>query len=141
MKHRRHPNFPSYRFYSDRRIMNKTTNRFIKVKPHMKLIDAEGKRKSITSDKLVSQLFPNLYSWEPYKALRTKAIIPKKRIKRKYTKAFINKVKEEANTKTYDELIREYNIPMGTIGYLLKKGRSSDNGNIVININRVIIRK
>lgn len=50
MKHRRHPNFPSYRFYSDRRIMNKTTNRFIKVKPHMKLIDAEGKRKSITSD-------------------------------------------------------------------------------------------
>lgn len=52
MKHRRHPNFPSYRFYSDRRIMNKTTNRFIKVKPHMKLIDAEGKRKSITSDKL-----------------------------------------------------------------------------------------
>lgn len=80
MKHRKHPNFPSYRFYSDRKIMNKTTNRFIKVK-------------------------------------------------------------EEANTKTYDELIREYNIPMGTIGYLLKKGRSSDNGNIVININRVIIRK
>ena len=76
MKHRRHPNFPSY----NRRIMNKTTNRFIKVK-------------------------------------------------------------EEANTKTYDELIREYNIPMGTIGYLLKKGRSSDNDNIVININRVIIRK
>lgn len=121
--------------------MNKTTNRFIKVKPHMKLIDAEGKRKSITSDKLFSQLFPNLYFWEPYKALRTKAIIPKKRIKRKYTKAFINKVKEEANTKTYDELIRKYNIPMGTIGYLLKKGKSSDNGNIVININRVIIRK
>lgn len=30
---------------------------------------------------------------------------------------------------------------MGTIGYLLKKGKSSDNGNIVININRVIIRK
>lgn len=104
----------------------------------MKLIDAEGKRKSLTSDKLFSQLFPNLYSWEPYKALRTKAIIPKKRIKRKYTKAFINKVKEEANMKTYEE---EYNIPMGTIGYLLKKGRSSDNGNIVININRVIIRK
>lgn len=42
MKHRRHPNFPSYRFYSDRRIMNKTTNRFIKIKPHMKLIDAKA---------------------------------------------------------------------------------------------------
>jgi len=121
--------------------MNKTTNRFIKVKPHMKLIDSEGKRKSVTSDKLFSQLFPNLYSWEPYKALRTKAIIPNKKPRKKYTKAFINKIKEEANTKTYDELIREYNIPMGTIGYLLKKGRSSDNGNIIININRVIIKK
>lgn len=140
MKHRRHPNFPSYRFYSDRRIMNKTTNRFIKVKPHMKLIDAEGKRKSITSDKLFSQLFPNLYSWEPYKALRTKAIIPKKRVKRKYTKAFINKVKEEANYKTWDELCKAYNIPMGSIGYLLKKGKDNPNGQVIINIEKVIIK-
>ena len=45
------------------------------------------------------------------------------------------------NLYTWDELVKEYNIPMGSIGYLLKKGRSSDNGNIVININRVIIRK
>lgn len=120
--------------------MNKTTNRFIKVKPHMKLIDAEGKRKSITSDKLFSQLFPNLYSWEPYKALRTKAIIPKKRVKRKYTKAFINKVKEEANYKTWDELCKAYNIPMGSIGYLLKKGKDNPNGQVIINIEKVIIK-
>lgn len=39
MKHRTHKDFPSYRFYSDGRIMNKTTNHFIKVKRHMKLID------------------------------------------------------------------------------------------------------
>lgn len=140
MKHRTHKDFPSYRFYSDGRIKNKTTNHFIKVKRHMKLIDAKGKRKSITSDKLFSQLFPNLYSWEPYKTLRTKAIIPKKRIKRKYTKAFINKVKEEANTKTYDELIREYNIPMGTIGYLLKKGKDKPSDQVIINIDKVIIK-
>ncbi len=48
MKHRTHKDFPSYRFYSDGRIMNKTTNHFIKVKRHMKLIDAKGKRRSIT---------------------------------------------------------------------------------------------
>ena len=41
MKHRTHKDFPSYRFYSDGRIMNKTTNHFIKVKRHMKLIDAK----------------------------------------------------------------------------------------------------
>lgn len=41
MKHRTHKDFPSYRFYSDDRIMNKTTNHFIKVKRHMKLIDAK----------------------------------------------------------------------------------------------------
>lgn len=44
MKHRTHKDFPSYRFYSDGRIKNKTTNHFIKVKRHMKLIDAKGKR-------------------------------------------------------------------------------------------------
>lgn len=43
MKHRTHKDFPSYRFYSDGRIKNKTTNHFIKVKPKMKLIDAKGK--------------------------------------------------------------------------------------------------
>ena len=64
MKHRTHKNFPSYRFYSDGRIMNKTTNHFIKVKRHMKLIDAKGKRRSITVQKYFAQLFPNLYAWE-----------------------------------------------------------------------------
>ena len=47
MKHRTHRDFPSYRFYSDGRIKNKTTNHFIKVKRHMKLIDAKGKRKGV----------------------------------------------------------------------------------------------
>lgn len=51
MKHRTHKDFPSYRFYSDGRIKNKTTNHFIKVKRHMKLIDAKGKRRSITVQK------------------------------------------------------------------------------------------
>lgn len=51
MKHRTHKAFPSYRFYSDGRIKNKTTNHFIKVKRHMKLIDAKGKRRSITVQK------------------------------------------------------------------------------------------
>ena len=140
MKHRTHKDFPSYRFYSDGRIKNKTTNHFIKVKKRMKLVDAKGKRRSVTIQKYFAELFPNLYTWEPYKALCTKAIVPKKRVKRKYTQAFINRVKKEANRKTYDELIREYNIPMGSIGYLLGKGKSLGNGSIIINIEKVIIR-
>lgn len=59
MKHRTHKDFPSYRFYSDGRIKNKTTNHFIKVKRHMKLIDAKGKRKGITVQKYFAELFPN----------------------------------------------------------------------------------
>ena len=51
MKHRTHKDFPSYRFYSEGRIKNKTTNHFIKVKRHMKLINAKGKRRSITVQK------------------------------------------------------------------------------------------
>lgn len=106
MKHRTHKGFPSYRFYSDGRIKNKTTNHFIKVKKHMKLIDAKGKRR---------------------KCIR-------------YSPEFIKAIQKEANKKTYDELIREYNIPMGSIGYILKKGKSLGNGSIVINIDRVIIK-
>ena len=120
MKHRTHKDFPSYRFYSDGRIKNKTTNRFIKVKRHMKLIDAKGKRCSVNSLKLFAQLFPNLYTWEPYKALRTKAIVPKikRGKKRKYNPKFIKAIQEKANYKTWDELVKEYNIPIGSIGYL-----------------------
>ena len=102
MKHRTHKDFPSYRFYSDGRIMNKTTNHFIKVKRHMKLIDAKGKRRSITVQKYFAQLFPNLYTW--------------------------------------DELCKAYNIPMGSIGYLLKKGKDNPNGQVIINIEKVIIK-
>lgn len=143
MKHRTHKDFPSYRFYSDGRIKNKTTNRFIKVKRHMKLIDAKGKRCSVNSLKLFAQLFPNLYTWEPYKALRIKAIVPKikRGKKRKYNPKFIKAIQEKANYKTWDELCKAYNIPMGSIGYLLKKGKDNPNGQVIINIDKVIIKK
>lgn len=75
MKHRTPKDFPSYRFYSDGRIKNKTTNHFIK-----------------------------------------------------------------ANYKTWDELVKEYNIPMGSIGYLLKKGKDKPSDQVIINIDKVIIR-
>lgn len=58
----------------------------------------------------------------------------------RYSPEFIKAIQKEANKKTYDELIREYNIPMGSIGYILKKGKSLGNGSIVINIDRVIIK-
>lgn len=146
MKHRTHKDFTSYRFYSDGRILNKTTNHFIKVKPKMKLINSQGKRSSVNSLKLFAQLFPNLYTWGPYKALRTKAIIPKVKRgkKRKYNPKFIKAIQEEVNYKTWDELCREYNIPMGSISYLLKKGKDISDiskGQVIINIDKVIIRK
>lgn len=106
----------------------------------MKPINVQGKRCSVNSIKLFAQLFPNLYTWEPYKALRTKAIIPKGK-RRKYNPKFIKAIQEKANYKTWNELVKEYNIPIGSIGYLLKKGKGNPNGQIIININRVIIRK
>lgn len=109
----------------------------------MKLIDAKGKRCSVNSLKLFAQLFPNPYTWEPYKALRTKAIVPKikRGKKRKYNPKFIKAIQEKANYKTWDELVKEYNIPIGSIGYLLKKGKDNLNGQVIINIDKVIIKK
>ena len=106
----------------------------------MKLINAQSKRCRVNSVKLFVQLFPNLYTWEPYKALRTKAIIHKKK-RRKYNPKFIKAIQEKANYKTWDELVKEYNKPMGSIGYLLKKGKDKPSDQVIINIDRVIIRK
>lgn len=109
----------------------------------MKLIDAKGKRRSITVQKYFAQLFPNLYTWEDGRGQSKPTYVPIKvsdRKRRKYNPKFIKAIQKEANKKTYDELIREYNIPMGSIGYILKKGKSLGNGSIVINIDRVIIK-
>ena len=61
--------------------------------------------------------------------------------RRKYNPKFIKAIQEKANYKTWDELVKEYNIPMGSIGYLLKKGKDKPSDQVIINIDRVIIRK
>lgn len=95
MKHRTHKDFPSYRFYSDGRIKNKTTNHFIKVKRHMKLIDAKGKRKGITVQKYFAELFPNLYTWEDKRGTPKPTYIPIRKVnkkRRKYNPKFIKAI-------------------------------------------------
>ena len=37
--------------------------------------------------------------------------------------------------------LKEYNITMSSIGYLLKKGKDKPSDQVIINIDRVIIRK
>ena len=107
----------------------------------MKLIDAKDKRKSITVQKYFAELFPNLYTWQDGRGQSKPTYVPiKRRPCTMYSPEFIRAIQKEANKKTYDELIREYNIPMGSIGYILKKGKSLGNGSIVINIDKVIIR-
>lgn len=141
MKHRTHKDFPSYRFYSDGRIMNKTTNQFHKGKETYET--DKGKRRSITVQKYFAQLFPNLYTWEDLRGKPKPTYTPIKvsdRKRRKYNPKFIKALQQEANYKTWDELCKAYNIPIGSIGYLLKKGKDNPNGQIIINIEKVIIR-
>ena len=108
----------------------------------MKLIDAKGKRRSITVQKYFAQLFPNLYAWEDLRGKPKPTYTPIKvsdRKRRKYNPKFIKAIQEKANYKTWDELVKEYNIPMGSIGYLLKKGKDNPNGQVII--EKVIKRK
>ena len=108
----------------------------------MKLIDAKGKRRSITVQKYFAQLFPNLYAWEGLRGKPTYTPIKVSDRKRRIIfPKFIKALQQEANYKTWDELCKAYNIPMGSIGYLLKKGKDNPNGQVIINIDRVIIRK
>lgn len=60
--------------------------------------------------------------------------------RRKYNPKFIKAIQERANYKTWDELVKEYNIPMGSIGYLLKKGKDKPSDQVIINIDKVIIK-
>lgn len=60
--------------------------------------------------------------------------------RRKYNPKFIKAIQEKANYKTWDELVKEYNIPMGSIGYLLKKGKDKPSDQVIINIDKVIIK-
>lgn len=109
----------------------------------MKLIDAKGKRRSITVQKYFAQLFPNLYTWEDLRGKPKPTYTPIKvsdRKRRKYNPKFIKALQQEANYKTWDELCKAYNIPMGSIDYLLKKGKDNPNGQVIINIEKVIIK-
>lgn len=109
----------------------------------MKLIDAKGKRKGITVQKYFAELFPNLYTWEDKRGTPKPTYIPIRKVnkkRRKYNPKFIKAIQEKANYKTWDELVKEYNIPMGSIGYLLKKGKDKPSDQVIINIDRVIIK-
>ena len=110
----------------------------------MKLIDAKGKRKGITVQKYFAELFPNLYAWEDKRGIPKPTYTPIRKVnkkRRKYNPKFIKALQQEANYKTWDELCKAYNIPIGSIGYLLKKGKDNPNGQVIINIEKVIIRK
>lgn len=43
------------------------------------------------------------------------------------------------NLYTWED-VKEYNIPMGSIGYLLKKGKDKPSDQVIINIDKVIIK-
>ena len=101
MKHRTHRDFPSYRFYSDGRIKNKTTNHFIKVKRHMKLIDAKGKGNTV--QKYFAELFPDLYAWEDKRGTPKPTYTP---IRKEYNPKFIKALQQEANYKTWDNWLK-----------------------------------
>jgi hypothetical protein len=102
----------------------------------MKLIDAKGKRKGITVQKYFAELFPNLYTWEDKRGTPKPTYIPIRKVNKKRRKYNPKAIQEKANYKTWDELVKEYNI-----GYLLKKGKDKPSDQVIINIDKVIIRK
>ena len=83
----------------------------------MKLIDAKGKRRSITVQKYFAQLFPNLYAWEDLRGKPKPTPIKVSDRKRRKYKA----LQQEANYKTWDELCKAYNIPMGSYRLFIKE--------------------
>lgn len=99
--------------------------------------------KGITVQKYFAELFPDLYAWEDKRGTPKPTYTPIREVnkkRRKYNPKFIKAIQEKANYKTQDELVKEYNIPMGSIGYLLKKGKDKPSDQVIINIDKVIIK-
>lgn len=138
MKHRRHPNFPDYRFYKDGTVINKLTKKKItRKKSHFKLKNKDGIPVSITLDKILKYLFPELNP-EPEPIKLPKEVHKKKRIRRTYSPSFKRKIRKElSNGLTWDDIVKKYDIPMGSIGHILKGKHGSTT---YINIGKVIIK-
>lgn len=115
MKHRRHPDFPSYRFYKDGRIMNRTTGKFLKEDVRHKLINKDGHRQTIAKQRILRELFPELRP-QPKPKL-TKHLKSKKRYTPTFVKA-IKKAYEEGDT--WDNICKRFGIPFGSMSYIMR---------------------
>lgn len=137
MKHRRHPNFPDYRFYKDGTVINKLTKKKItRKKSHFKLKNKDGIPVSITLDKVLKYLFPEL---NPEPEPIAKEVHKKKRIRRTYSPAFKRKIRKElSNGLTWDDVVKKYDIPIGSVGHILKGKQMGST--TYINISKVIIK-
>lgn len=118
MKHRKIPGFPVYRIYKDGRIMNRTTGKFLKSDRHYKLIDKDGKRKSISKRQILWSLWPELIPAPKPKPVKAK----QRSRKHRYSKEFLAKIqKAYLSGCSFDTICKKYNIPVGSIGYVIKK--------------------
>ena len=98
--------------------MNRTTGKFLKNDRHYKLINQEGKRKTISKRQILWSLWPDLRP-----APKPKPIKAKQRTrKHHYSKEFLAKIqKDYLSGCSFDKLCKKYDIPIGSIGYVIKK--------------------
>lgn len=167
MKYRKSPKFPGYKFYIDGRIVNEITGKVIRKKKHMKLC-----HKSINTPKLLAKIFKipnpnnykllgfkdndpnnwainNLYWYTNVKEPQTnKAPLTRHRRKKdQYDKMRLKGIKKDVmKGMTYDDILHKYNIPVGSIGYVINKALGNDkilSSNplvISIKINKIVIK-
>ena len=125
MKHRTHPKFPKYRIYADGTIINKRTGHTLRRKYALKIMDESNHRVPVITPKLIAEAFhlpnPNNYKYIRYKNGNLKDW----RIGNLYWASYTHKPDNKSKlTHKVKKVIKD--IPKGQI---------------IINIDRVIIKK
>lgn len=133
-KHYRSPNYPTYRIYYNGKVIDITTGRSI-LSPTPLLLHKDGYLEKVHIKNLIKDIWPNGYIPKPKRKDRRKAHM-------KYSKPFLSKVKKAIRSGlTYDQIGRKFNIPFGSLGYVINKAGGNYNpGTIIININKVYLR-
>lgn len=148
MRSKTHPDFPRYTFFEDGTIVNNQTNHPKKVSRSMKLLNANGLRKTVNSQKLFSELFPDLYSYHVKQTKPSYKPIQKPK-RRKYDPRLLRRIKRCFEKEGLTKTMEKFNIPLGSVGYitdLIKVKAHTGKGNtdirpiIKVYIKKVIIK-
>ena len=128
-KHYRNPNYPNYRIYYNGKVVDTTTGKKY-TSPTPLLLHRKGYLEKVHIKDLINDIWPNGYVPKP------KRIDKRKDGRKRYSKAYLKEIKKAIRSGlTYDQIGKKFNIPFGSLGYVINKAGGYPNTQPIIHIH------